>query len=121
MARNGKTSFPQPKRKLGKHGLSLWNDVQSEYEVEDRAGLELLTQACIALDRAERLAEAIEREGEIVHTAKGEIRVHPGIKLELGCRSFVAKTLQKLGLNWEPVRGVGRPPAEFGAGVRLND
>jgi hypothetical protein len=121
MARNGKTSYPQPKRKLGKHGMTLWNDVHSEYEVTDRAGLELLTEACQALDRAERLAEAIERDGEVIQTAKGDIRVHPGIKLELGCRSFVAKTLQKLGLNWEPVRPVGRPPAQFGAGVRLND
>jgi hypothetical protein len=119
--KNGKTSHPQPKRKLGKHGTILWNDLLTEYEIEDRAGLELLTQACQALDRAERLAEAIEDEGEIVHTAKGDVRVHPGIKLELGCRSFVAKTLQKLGLNWEPVRSVGRPPAQFGAGVRLND
>jgi hypothetical protein len=61
------------------------------------------------LDRAEALAAAIEDEGEIVHTAKGDVRVHPGIKLELGCRSFVAKTLQKLGLSWEPIRNVGRP------------
>jgi hypothetical protein len=120
MARNGKTSYPQPKRKLGKHGLTLWHDVHSEYEVEDRAGLELLLQACQTLDRAEKLSEAIEKDGEVLLTAKGDIRVNPCIKLELACRSFVAKTLQKLGLNWEPVRAPGRPPLET-AGVRLND
>ena len=42
------------------------------------------------------------------------IRDHPALKHELANRSFVSKTLVRLGLNVEPVRGVGRPSEGFG-------
>ena len=41
----------------------LWDEVQREYGVTDRGGIELLAQACGALDRAEALGEAIARDG----------------------------------------------------------
>ena len=37
------------------------------------------------------------------------IRDHPALKHELANRSFVGKTLVRLGLDVEPVRGIGRP------------
>jgi hypothetical protein len=37
------------------------------------------------------------------------IRDHPALKHELANRSFVSKTLVRLGLDVEPVRGIGRP------------
>jgi hypothetical protein len=41
----------------------------------------------------------------------GVPRSHPGIRDELACRSFVTKTIQRLGLNFEAVKpSVGRPP-----------
>jgi hypothetical protein len=36
---------PQPSRKLGEAGLSLWNRVVSEYRVDDVAGIELLRRS----------------------------------------------------------------------------
>jgi hypothetical protein len=47
---------PRPSRTLGEHGLALWRRITSEYVVDDCAGIELLTQACQACDRAEALA-----------------------------------------------------------------
>lgn len=42
------------------------------------------------------------------------MKAHPAIREELACRGFVVRTLQKLGLNCEPVRsGPGRPPGVF--------
>ena len=35
-----------PPRKLGEHGLSLWNAVMAEYRIDDRGGIELLAQCC---------------------------------------------------------------------------
>ena len=101
---------PQPSRKLGEHGMALWSRIISEYVVDDCAGIELLTQAAQACDRAEALAAHIAKDGEIVRTPNG-IKAHPAIKEELACRGFIVRTLQKLGLNYEPLRaGPGRPP-----------
>jgi phage terminase small subunit len=101
---------PQPSRPLGAHGQALWRRVLGEYDVSDAAGVEMLTQACQAYDRAEALAGHLREDGEIVRTPQG-IKAHPAIREELSCRGFVVRTLQKLGLNFEPLRASpGRPP-----------
>jgi hypothetical protein len=101
----------KPPRALGNHGLSLWVRVTAEYDIEDAAGRELLTLACQALDRAEALREAIDRDGELLHLRTGNMREHPALKHELQARAFVAKMPLRLGLDVEPLRaGPGRPP-----------
>ena len=100
---------PQPSRPLGEHGAKLWARVLEEYDVSDAAGVEMLTQSALACDRAEALAAHVAEDGEIVRTPQG-IKSHPAIREELSCRGFVVSTLQKLGLNFEPLRAPGRPP-----------
>ena len=39
---------------------------------------------------------------------------HPALKHELANRGFVSKTLVRLGLDVEPVRGIGRPAHSLG-------
>jgi hypothetical protein len=56
-----------PPRPLGPHGMGLWNAVQAEYGIRDRGGIELLAQACAALDRAEALAQ--ERSPAMVRSS----------------------------------------------------
>jgi hypothetical protein len=114
MAKSSTRSNPaatasQPPRTLGDPGLSLWNRITSEYQIEDCGGLEMLAQACQALDRAETLRSEIERDGEVLRL-QGTVRDHPALKHELANRAFVVRTLVRLGLNFEPVRpSVGRP------------
>lgn len=72
----------QPPRKLGSAGAALWDAVTGEYRVEDAGGIELLMQACLASDRVEALAAAIDADGEIIRTRTGA-RVHPGLKDEV--------------------------------------
>jgi|SRR6516162_742527 hypothetical protein len=96
-----------PPRKLGPHGTALWNRVQREYRIDDCGGVELLTQACQALDRAEALAEAIARDGEVIHSRTGVPRTHPAVRDELQCRAFVVKTIEKLGINFEALKPHG--------------
>jgi Phage terminase, small subunit len=98
-----------PPRTLGKPGRSLWDRVQLEYSISDIGGIEMLAQACAALDRAEALSAEIERDGAVIKV-HGSIREHPALKAELACRSFIVRTLQRLGLDVGPVRSsVGRP------------
>jgi hypothetical protein len=100
----------QPPRPLAEHNMALWRRVLAEFQVDDVAGRELLAQAAAGLDRAENLAAQIATDGEIIHTRAGP-KPHPAIRTELEARSFVVRTLTRLGLNFEPVKAtVGRPP-----------
>jgi hypothetical protein len=103
----------QPPRPLGEHGAQLWRTVLAEYAVDDVAGRELLAQACAGLDRAESLAAEIAADGEILRSRAGP-KPNPAIKTELEARSFVVRTLARLGLNFEPVKStVGRGAAIY--------
>jgi hypothetical protein len=108
------TTGGSPPRDLGQHGRKLWDEVQAAYGITDRGGVELLAQACAALDRAQALAVAIGTDGEVVYSRAGVPRSHPAVKDELACRAFVVRTLERLGLNVEGVKPVGRPPGNVG-------
>ena len=100
-------SWPPPPRALGRHGMALWQTVQGEYSIEDPGGIELLAQACAAVDRLEALAERINADGEII-VVRGVPKPHPALREELSARSFVCRTLERLGLNLEAVKPIGR-------------
>jgi len=102
------TTLLQPPRKLGRHGMELWQAVHAEYRINDRGGIEILAQLCAAADRAEALAGCIERDGETIRTKTG-IRAHPCIREELACRAFICRALERLGLNIESIKSPGRP------------
>jgi hypothetical protein len=98
-----------PPANLGDAGIRFWESITAEYDISDAGGRALLEQCAFGYDRAERLRAQIDRDGEIIHGPNGP-REHPGLKAELGARAFVARTLTKLGVNFEPVRmGPGRP------------
>ncbi len=80
----------------------------TEYRIEDRGGIELLAQACAAADRVEAIAAAIDRDGETIHTKNGP-RAHPAIRDEWAGRSFICKTLERLGITVQSVKPIGRP------------
>jgi hypothetical protein len=98
----------KPLRKLGVHGSALWNVIMAEYHLDDAGGLEILQQACECADRIGRLAERIEADGEIIETKSG-MRAHPLLKDEVSNRAFLVRTLERLGLNLEVVKPLGRP------------
>ena len=107
-AQNG----PNPLRKLGAAGESLWFRIQSEYRIEDVGGIELLMQCCLAADRADELAAIIDQDGARIVTKTG-IKEHPLLKHELAARAFICRTLQRLGVTSEPLKSIGRPPRGY--------
>jgi hypothetical protein len=112
------SSAPKPPANLGPAGATLWRSIMAEYDISDAGGQALLEQAAAAYDRAERLRVEIDRDGEIVRGRAG-MREHPGLRGELAARSFICRTLQRLGINLEAVRmAPGRPagPAWRGHG-----
>ena len=104
-----------PPRKLGKHGLSLWNAVHAEYQIDDRGGVEILTQTCAASDRVEALVAQIDADGETVRSRTGTLKAHPCLRDELALRAFICRGLERLGLSVETLKpSVGRPPGVVG-------
>jgi hypothetical protein len=97
-----------PPATLGQPGTNLWRSIMSEYALRDSGGLTMLEQACIGIDRAAEAADTVAREGITIKTPSG-LKEHPAAKTELMYRSFVVRTLAKLGLDVEPVRAKGRP------------
>jgi len=105
-----------PPRPLGKHGMALWRSITGEFEVDDAAALEMLCQACQGLDRAEAGREQIEEIGECDVVDGVAVKEHPLLRHELAARAFVVKCIERLGLNAEPGKAVGRPPASWRTG-----
>src|SRR5262245_19291623 len=85
----------QPPFTLGKHGRSLWDRSQREYDVSDSGGVEMLAQACAGADLAAKLQDEIEHDGAVVRSRGGAVRAHPAVKDMLAARSFVVRTLIK--------------------------
>ena len=102
-----------PPRKLDKHALSLWNAIMSEYEISDAGGTEVLCQICEAASRIVELGQQIARDGSVIRV-KGVPRAHPALRDELQNRAFVLKGLEKLGVNVEAVKAIGRPGQPLG-------
>jgi hypothetical protein len=70
----------------------------------------MLFQIGSAADRAAEYAAAIERDGGPTIRTKTGIRDHPLIRHEIAARSFVVRSLHRLGLDVvAPRTEVGRP------------
>ena len=106
---------PEPPAELGVTGSELWRGILSEWDMQHRASLEVLAQACLTADRAESLRRQILVSGEVIELDGGSIKANPLIMVELTARALVARLLGKLDLlDIKPKRGPGRPPKRSG-------
>jgi hypothetical protein len=102
-----------PPANLNKTGRDLWQSVMSEYDIRDSGGQQMLLQICEAADRVQEFATIIARDGMVVCTKSGP-KDHPLLRHELAARSFIVRSLGRLGLDVEPVKAIGRPPSGIG-------
>lgn len=102
-------TIQSPPRNLGTSGRELWQSIMSEYDISDSGGREILAQVCMSADRAAALAAQINIDGPVI-LVRGALRDHPALKHELAARAFICRNLQRLGLNVEAIKPVGRPP-----------
>jgi len=103
----------KPPRKLGKVGRSLWDTIQAEYQIADTGGAEMLMQICGASDRLDAIGARIAADGEVIKTRTG-LRAHPLLREETALRAYISRTIERLGLNVEAVKSVGRPASPLG-------
>src|SRR5262245_32757709 len=103
------TSNPfDPPANLGKSGASTWRSIMSAYEIRDAGGIELLGQLCGALDDLAATSKTIAHDGLMVRTGNGGVREHPLLRHQISLRSFISRTIQRLGLDVEAIKPVGR-------------
>lgn len=104
------TKRKQPPAHLGKHGKDLWRGIVSEYEIDDPAGLTLVTTACECLDRMKQAQALVKKHGPIFEDRYGGLKSNPANKIELDSRNGMLAALRALNLDLEPLRdGPGRP------------
>ena len=108
VVRGSVAAVVEPPVSLGKAGRKLWRSVTSQYDIRDAGGLAILEDACLGRDRSTEYRAVIDQEGATIRTKSG-IKEHPLVKFELAERAFTCRQLQRLGLDVEALRGVGRP------------
>lgn len=106
VASNATTSKPASKFKAA--GQSLWDLITAEFDISDAGGVALLEQICHAQDRVVQLGELIAEDGAVIYV-KNVPRSHPALRDEIANRAFITRNLQRLGVNVEAVKSVGRP------------
>ena len=102
-----------PPVSLNNTGRNLWQSIMSEYDIRDSGGQQMLLQICEAADRVEEFSATIKRDGLVLRTKSGP-KDHPLLRHEQAARSFIIRSLVRLGLDVQALKPVGRPSQSFG-------
>jgi len=82
---------------LADRGKAFWRDTVTEYELS-RGELELLAEACRALDQCDGLRSALDVDGYTVRGSEGQPRVHPAVSQLNATRTLLGRLLAQLAL-----------------------
>lgn len=100
----------KPPKHLKADGARLWRDLVAEYQLDDAAGLALLTTAAECLDRMREAQRVIEALGSVVEDFRGQPKANPACALEKDARNGFLAAIRALNLDIEPLQQrVGRP------------
>jgi phage terminase small subunit len=76
-----------------------WDEIRIEWQIEDKAGLMLLTKAFEAFDRAERCRQQISEQGETIIDRFEQMKPHPLLACERDSRAAFASLIRQLGIE----------------------
>ena len=91
----------KPPIHLRKAAKRLWNDLMSDYEIDDAAGLALLQTACEAFQRCDDARRMIRREAAVITDRFGQPKPHPAVTIERDSRAQLIAALRALKLEPE--------------------
>ncbi|CAM5277028.1 hypothetical protein [Rhodanobacter lindaniclasticus] len=104
------TRLRPPPVSLSKEAASTWKRITADYEIEDEAGILLLTTGLEAFDRMRQCQAAIKRDGPQVLDRFGYLKAHPLLPAERGARTQMLAAFKALHLDIEPLHArPGRP------------
>jgi P27 family predicted phage terminase small subunit len=100
---------PSPPTGLSPEAKGWWTRLQTEFGIEDPAGLMILGSAAEALTRMRQAQAVIAKEGLVLQDRFGQSVAHPATRIERDGRAQMLACLRELHLDVEPVRRPGRP------------
>lgn len=77
----------------------MWASLREQYDIDDVAGLLLLTTAMRSFTRAERARAIVDKEGETLRDRWGQSKVHPAAAVERDARAAMLTALRALHLE----------------------
>ena len=102
---------PKPPKHLSTAAKRWWSEVQTDFAIEDRAGLLILTAAAEAFDRTREAEALLKIDGLTSVDRFGQRKPHPAVVIARDSRAQMLAALKQLNLDLEPVRDSrGRPP-----------
>ncbi len=91
---------PKPPSHLSKAAKRGWRALQSEYSIDDGAGLFLLNIVMESWDQAQAAREIMVREGYVIENdSTGNKRAHPAAAVLKEARQSMLKALAMLNLD----------------------
>lgn len=101
----------KPPTHLSAAAKKLWNDIFTEYSIDDAAGMAILRVALEAFDRSQEARMVVKKQGMTILGRDGQVRSHPLLTVERDNRAAFLAGLKALNLDLEPLRDApGRPP-----------
>ena len=97
--------------KLTDEAQRLKDGFLAEFDITDRAGLEILDRAVESFSRMREAEAILERDGLTVLNRFGEVREHPALNTERKARAQFLLAVKQLNLDvLPPNHNIGRPP-----------
>jgi len=87
----------------------LW-ELWQNFEIDDPAGIKLMEVLGQLIDRREQARKAIKKYGLLVPDRVNKPKQNPACAIEKDCTAQILMTLDKLHLDIEPLKSIGRPP-----------
>lgn len=96
--------------KLTREASKLKKKILAEFEITDRAGLEILDRALEAFCRMREAELILDREKLTTTNRWGELREHPCVSIERKSRAQFLDAIRRLNLDvLPPNHQIGRP------------
>jgi P27 family predicted phage terminase small subunit len=83
---------------LSAEASALWLEITAGWELGPD-GEAILRQACEALDRLREAQRILREEGLVVQSARGALRAHPAVRIEVEARRALLAALAQLRLE----------------------
>jgi P27 family predicted phage terminase small subunit len=95
---------PKAPYHLSDEAKEIWDDLQDQYWIDDKAG-QFLLQTCLeAFDRMRAAQKQIKHEGQTVLDRFDQVKVHPMCSVERDARNQVIAALKALELDISAMR-----------------
>jgi hypothetical protein len=93
---------PSPPADLSVRARAFYLRMVADFEIDDAPGVELLLEACRALDRADQARAVLDVEGVVVIDRYEQRKPHPAAAIENSSRITFARLLRELNVSDEP-------------------